>query len=74
MSMSATPDRPTPHSEAYSLERRWADIRKHISWMVSNGFLVRPGHVANTYGGGMISKTEVLAELSKFSELGGSAK
>lgn len=71
MSFSATPERPTPHSQAYTLEQRWKHIRAHIDHETSNGRLVRPGHVANTYGGGMISKADVNLEILKRCELGG---
>jgi hypothetical protein len=69
-------ERPKPFAEAYPLERRLADICTFLDRSLARGtmHLVRPGYVAATYGGGMISKAEVKEEMRKRNEAAGSAK
>jgi hypothetical protein len=76
MSMGATTDRGVPHTQAYSLERRWSDIRKFLDRQSLHGELlkVRPGFVAATSGGGLITKDEVKDEIRARNEAGGMAK
>ena len=71
MSFSATPDRPVPHSEAYALERRWFYIDKHLNACAATGVAPRCGHLACSYGGGIITKADVQARFAEINELGG---
>ena len=74
MSNNATPERGVEPFNAYPLEARWKHIREHIARETAAGRPVRPGHVANTYGGGLINKADVRAEILKTCELGGDGK
>jgi hypothetical protein len=66
---------PTP-MQHYTLERRLADIRAFLDRSLAGGtmHLVRPGYVAATYGGGVITKDQVKEEMRARNEAAGSAK
>ena len=74
MSFSATPDRPVPHPQAYTIDLRWGYIEKHLERAFQSVVEPRCGHLAATYGGGMISKSDILQKWHAMNELGGSAK
>jgi hypothetical protein len=60
--------------DAYPLEARWKHIDAHLSRSIASGPAPRCGHIAGTYGGGIITKADVQGRLAQLSELGGSGK
>jgi len=71
MSNGATNERATPHAEAYNFERRKADAIKHIKSVMTSGGILRPGHIARTYGGDLFGKVEVQSWIRGFNEIAG---
>ena len=74
MSNNLTPERPVPHGNAYTLDMRWKYIRAHLDDCIAHCRPAKCGELARTYGGREITKADIQEELSKRSELGGSAK
>ena len=64
MSMGLTPDSPTPHGVAYSIEKRRETMRSAIATIAKNGGLrlENAGLIASTYG---VEATVVEAEMMK---------
>lgn len=71
MSFSATPDRPVAHESAYPLELRWSHIDKHLNRCLASNQPPRCGHLAGSYGGGMITKADIQERWASMNELGG---
>lgn len=71
MSMGITTETPTPHSIAWSQEARKRDTIRFIEFMAGLGLmhLIRPRHVALTYGG--MSEPQIEAEMVKHMQEGG---
>lgn len=67
MSFGATPESPIPHASAYTLEMRWAHIEKHLRSVVEPP---RCGHLAASYGGGLITKADIQERWASINELG----
>ena len=74
MSNNATPERGVEASAAYPLEARWKHINQALERAVADGIAPRCGHIANSYGGKLITKADVQRRFAELCELGGEGK
>ena len=74
MSFSATRETPTDPFDAYDIEARWNHINQALERAVADGIAPRCGHIANSYGGKLITKADVQRRFAELCELGGEGK